>query len=119
MFTYCDYCGQRVGIFNLRKRRTEHKGQDLTFCSPQCRNCYMRDIDAKNVAFTIDQGRPFEESHISSELAVTCPNCGAHEFTVPNRLGSYKLKCPNTRYVAGIGKYVIISVKRNGKVEAR
>jgi len=62
---------------------------------------------------------PQRNSTDGAELTVTCPNCGRHTYSVPKTPGSYKFKCPNTKYVLGIGKYVLITVKRNGKVVAR
>ena len=72
MLEHCDYCGKWLGILNLRKRRAEYKGQDLTFCSPQCRNRFMRDIEARNVTFTVDKGRPFEISQ--NQIASQSPS---------------------------------------------
>jgi len=100
-----------VGDARLLIELPEQRLASVTTTATTAGSRRRRQVDA----VTTDRSKPSD----NSSICVTCPNCGQHDYVVAKTPGHYKFKCPNTRYVLGCGKYVLITVKKNGKVVAR
>jgi len=62
---YCDYCEKRIPPSSGRKRGIELAGGvtgRLSFCSPSCRNKFIRDSQTRGYDIREEGPRPFEDS---------------------------------------------------------